>query len=273
MNNIKFTFIFLCISSVMFSCKNEIEKTTAVQKKEIKAESKFNIAENSLMCVYDLSDKTTAIVINMNDKEEPTKFDKIFEKIDFRNSISNDYYHATKESKNIYFVDTLGEYKLFKNIEFKNEIKKNVNAKYYVYGTKGFTEMKINDIVIGLDECKTSIIGLTIKNFDTQKNGNPIFCSNRLLKLEYKNDYNKIENLIEKYNNSKNYAYTDNVKTKVFANLDSIYFTYEDDFDWGKHPNKSKCLYPNRAILLLKKNNEIKTLWSDGLDLFGIACD
>ncbi len=133
--------------------------------------------------------------------------------------------------------------------------------------------MKINQVILGLDECKTNIIGLTIKNFDTLKNGKPILCSRKLLKLEYKNNYSKIETLIEKYNKSKNYDYTDNIRTKVFANIDSIYFTYDDDFAWRKHPNKSKCLYPTRAILLLKKNSEIETLWTEGLDLFGIACD
>ena len=133
--------------------------------------------------------------------------------------------------------------------------------------------MKINDVILGLDECKTNVIGLTIKNFDTLKNGKPILCSKKLLKLEYKNNYSKIETLIEKYNKSKNYDYTDKVRTKVFANIDSIYFTYDDDFEWGKHPNKSKCLFPTRAILLLNKNSEIETLWTEGLDLLGIACD
>ena len=93
------------------------------------------------------------------------------------------------------------------------------------------------------------------------------------MKLEYKNNYSEIETVIEKYNNSKNYDYTDNIKTKVFANLDSIYFTYNDDFVWGKYPKKSKCLFPTRAILLLNKNGEIEILWTEGLDLFGIPCD
>jgi hypothetical protein len=256
-----------------YSCQKEIKKTITVEKKEIKSEPKFNFDENIFMSVYDLSAKTTAIVININDTGKQTKFDKIFENIDLKNSISNDFYDNTKEYKNINFVDTLGEYKLIKNINLTNEIKKNVDSKYYIYGTKGYSEMKINAVILGLDECKTSIIGLTIKNFDTLKNGKPILCSRKLLKLEYKNNYNKIETLIEKYNKSKNSDYTDNIRTKVFANIDSIYFTYDDDFAWGKHPNKSKCLYPTRAILILKKNSEIETLWTQGLDLFGISCD
>lgn len=267
------TLYFFAIILLFYSCQKEIKKTITIGKKEIKPEPKFNFAENIFMSVYDLSEKTTAIIININDTEKQTKFDKIFENIDLKNSISNDFYHNTKGSKNINFVDTLGEYKLIKNINLINEIKKNVDAKYYIYGTKGYSEMKINDVILGLDECKTNIIGLTIKNFDTLKNGKPILCSRKLLKLEYKNNYSKIETLIEKYNKSKNYDYTDNVRTKVFANIDSIYFAYDDDFAWGKHPNKSKCLYPTRAILLLKKNSEIETLWTEGLDLFGIACD
>lgn len=269
----KKTLYFFGIIISLYSCQKEIKKTITVKKKEIKAEPKFNFSENIFMSVYGLSEKTTAIVININDTEKQTKFDKIFENIDLKNSIANDFYDNTKESKNIHFVDTLGEYKLIENINLTNEIKKHIDAKYYIYGTKGYSEMKINDVILGLDECKTNIIGLTIKNFDTLKNGKPILCSRKLLKLQYKNNYSEIETLIEKYNNSKNYDYTDNIKTKVFANIDSIYFTYNDDFVWGKLPNKSKCLYPTRAILLLKKNSEIETLWTEGLDLSGIACD
>jgi hypothetical protein len=264
---------FFVIILSFYSCQKEIKKTISVEEKEIKPEPYFNFAEDIFMSIYDLSEKTTAIIININDTEKQTKFDKIFENIDFKNSISNDFFNNTKDSKNINFVDTLGEYKLIKNSNLTNEIKKNVDEKYYVYGTKGYSEMKINDVVIGLDDCKTSIIGLTIKNFDTLKNGKPLLCSRKLLKLEYKNNYSKIETLIQKYYESKKYDYTDNIKTKVFANIDSIYFTYNDDFVWGKHPNNSKCLYPTRAIIRVNKNREIETLWTEGLDLFGIPCD
>jgi hypothetical protein len=269
----KKVFYLIAIILSMSSCKKESNKTTNVEKNQDNATLKLHFSENTFMSVYDLSDKTTAIVINLNETEKPTKFDELFEKIDLKNSISNDFYNNSKESKNISFVDTLKEYKLISNIILTKEIRKNVDAKYFIYGTKGYSEMKINDVVLGLDECKTNIIGLTIKNFDAIKNGNPLLCSNKLFKLEYKKNYNAIETLIEKYNKSKNYEYTDKIKTRVFANLDSIYFTYNDDFVWGKNPQKSKCLYPTRAIFLLKKNGEIETLWAEGLDLFGIGCD
>lgn len=265
--------LFFGIITVLYSCQKKIKKTITIEEKEVSLKPKFNIAENSFMPVYDLSETTTAIVININDTQTKTKFDKIFEDIDKENAISNDYFHSPSESENIIFEDTLGAYKLIKNINLTNEIKSNVDAKYYIYGTKGYSGMKINNIVLGLDECRTNIIGLTIKNFDTIKNGKPILCSKKLLKLEYNNDYSEIESIIENYNNAKKYDYTDNVKTKVFANIDSIYFTYDDDFIWKKKPSKSKCLYPTRAILVLTKNKKIKTLWTEGLDLFGIGCD
>ncbi len=257
----------------LYSCQKEIKITRTNEKKVILSEPKYNFNENSFLSVYNLSEITTAIVININDTEKQTKFDKIFEHIDIKNSISNDFYNNVKGCKNIKYVDTLNEYKLIENINLTTEIKRNVNEKYYVYGTKGYSEMKINDVIVGLDECKTNIIALTIKGFDEQKNGKPIMCSKKLLKLEYKSNYSKIEAFIEKYNKSKNYDYTDNVKTKVFANLDSIYFTYDDDFVWGKYSSKSNCLYPTRAIIRLNKNNGIETLWTEGLDLLGIACD
>ena len=255
------------------SCQKEVKKISTIKVKQEVTKPKFNIAENLFMSVYDLSEKTTSIVINLNDSETKTKFDKIFENLDFKDSITDDYFNNKHDSKNIDFVDTLGKYKLFKNLSLTKKIKKNVDIKYYIYGTKGFSEMKINEVIIGIDECKTNIIGLTIKNFDTIKNGKPILCSKKLLNLEYKNDYREIETIIEKYNISQKYDYTDNVKTKVFANLDSIYFTYDDDFDWGKNPNKSKCLYPTRSVILITKKGKIQTLWTEGLDLFGIPCD
>jgi hypothetical protein len=172
------------------------------------------------------------------------------------------------------YFDTLGKFKLIKNILLETEIKKVIKEKYFVYGTKGFSQMKVDEIICGLDECRTNIIAFTIKNYDTIKNGKPIICSNQLIKLNYGKKYSEIDKKIEKFKNKIGRDYTDNINTKVFANIGSTYFAYCDDFEWGKDPNKTKCEFPTRAIYKMEKNNEkVEEYWIDSLDLFGIPCD
>jgi hypothetical protein len=259
---------------LFFLSLNSCQKKNGNNVQSSAREKGSALNEKSLMPVYILSEKTTAIVINIFDTEKPTEFDKLFEKIDLKYSISNDYYHSKPDSlSNFKFFDTTGQYKLMRNLVLEREVKKIVSQKYYIYGTKGFSEMEINDVVFGLDECETNIIGLTIKNFDTVKNGKPIFCSKQILKLNYGKNYNKIEDLIEKFQTSVLNDYSDKIKTKVFANIDSIYFTFDDDFIWGIKPSSTKCLYPSRAIFSLNKNNNVNPIWLNSLDLFGISCD
>ena len=101
------------------------------------------------------------------------------------------------------FFDTLGAFKLIKNKLLETEIKKVIKDKYYIYGTKGFSQMKVVDIICGLDECRTNIIAFTIKNFDTIKNGKPIICSSQLLNLNYGKKYTEIEKKIKQFNNKR----------------------------------------------------------------------
>lgn len=107
----------------------------------------------------------------------------------------------------------------------------------------------------------------------TIKNGKPIFCSSTLLKLNYGKGYTTIENKIEVYKKSLKFDYFDKIPTTVFANFDSYYFCYTDDFLWGKYPKKSNCNFPERAIYTVNKNKPLHVYWGDGLDLFGIGCD
>jgi hypothetical protein len=171
--------------------------------------------------------------------------------------------------------DTLGNYKLIRNKTLESKIKKITDKSYYVYGTKGFSKITINNVVCGLDECRTNIIAFPIENFDTTKNGKPVLCSKQLLKINYQKSYFDIEKKIQEFDEkeSKNYDYKDDIKTKVFANIGDAYFAYNDDFIWGRNPEKSKCEFPGRTIYIVKKDKAIKKFWVDGLDLFGIPCD
>lgn len=270
--------ICLFLSLLLFSCnqKNEtIPKINIENKKSGPAEE--NEIDKTLFSVYELSKTTTAIVVNLNDENSYNGpvFDEIFNRIEAKDSLNNVLYKDPAKVQNFEYYDTSGTFTLIKNEKLEKEIKKIIDKSYYVYGTKGFSKETINDVVCAIDECRTNIIAFPIKKFDIAKNGKPVFCSRQLLKINYQKTYFDIEKKIREFDEeeSKNYDYKDNIKTKVFANIGDYYFTYNDDFNWGKYPEKNQCLFPTRTIYLVKKDKPIKKFWADGLDLFGIPCD
>lgn len=270
--------ISLFLSLLLLSCnqKNETIKKTSTENKKSDSLDKIDI-DKTLYCVYNLSKTTTAIVVNLNEENtyNGAKFNEIFNQVEAKDSLYNVLYRDTTKVQNFEYYDTLGSFRLIKNKTLENEIKKIVAKSYYVYGTKGFSKVTINDVVCGLDECRTNIIAFPIQEFDTAKNGQPVFCSSQMLKITYQNSYFEIEKKIREFDKkeSENYDYKDDIKTKIFANVGDAYFAYNDDFIWGKNPEKSKCKFPSRTIYIVKKNKPIKKFWVNGLDLFGIPCD
>lgn len=270
--------ISLFLSLLLLSCNQKNETISTISNENKKSHSlEKNEIDKTLFSIYDLSKTTTAIVVNLNDENSynGAKFDEIFNRIEAKDSLNNVLYRDTTKVQNFEYYDTLGSFKLIKNETLESEIKKIIDKSYYVYGTKGFSKQTINDVVCGIDECRTNIIAFPIQSFDIAKNGKPIFCSKQLLKINYQKSYFDIEKKIREFDEkeSKNDDYKDNIKTKVFANIGDYYFTYNDDFMWGKYPEKSQCQFPGRTIYIVKKDKPIKKFWFDGLDLFGIPCD
>lgn len=269
--------IFIILFSFFISCQDKMKKKTKILlKKTLEVDSKLEteVQNTTIYPVYNLTSHTNAIVITLFESEKNSKFQEIFEKINEKDSLEAAFYDPSfVKFKKLKYYDTLGIIKLIKSEKLKNEIRKISEPKYYVYGTKGFSEMKIDDVICRIDDCRETFIGLTIKDFDTIRNGRPILCSKKLLKLNYNKDYSKIEQKIQKMDDSIVYRYNDRIKTKVYANIGSLYFVYNDDFLWGKNQKKSKCQFPERRILSLQKNNSFKTLYVEGLDLYGARCD
>ena len=225
---------------------------------------------NSFLPVYELSKRTIAITVNLSETNELTVFDSIFQEISLTDSID---FSMFGPAINCSYYDTIGEYRLLKSDKLENRIRKILNKSYYIYGTKGVGKFKIKDIIFGVDECRTNILAFTIDPFDTLKYGQPLICSKQLFRLNYGRQYNDIERKISEYSLNQNADYKDNINTKVIANLGSIYFTYDDDFLWGKSPELSKCKFPGRTIFVLYENGLLVNLWNSSLDLFGIPCD
>ncbi|TPG45234.1 hypothetical protein [Flavobacterium pectinovorum] len=276
-----FIIIFIISFSLFISCKDKSAAKPRVLVKKAEDDTKdleLEILKDTLYPVYNLTGKTTAIVLTMFDTDSVSrsKFEKIYSKINDADSLESDFYkHPASPNRKFEYYDTLGIVQLIKSKKLEKEIKKIIAPKYYVYGTKGFAEMTVDEVVCRIDDCRENFIGLTIKNFDTAKNGKPLFCSTKPIKLNYGKNYFATQRKIQKIDDSIVYRYSDldSVKTKVFANIGPAYFIYNDDFLWGRNVKQSKCLFPGRRIIIQKKDNSFKTIYVQALDLFGMACD
>ena len=247
----------IILGVIFISSCNLKNEGTKVKTKENKVHTTI---KDSFLCAYELSPKTIAVAINFNEGEEHSFFDSLFSS------------NAIKIKKNK-VVDSSGQFIFMKDENLEKIIKKTLQKEIYIYGTKGVSlKNTISDVYYETDECKTNMIALVI-NFDARKYGHPLLYSNKIIDLKFGSNYKKIERKIEQFYNSEKSDYTDTVKTKVFANADSLYFTYNDDFKWGNSKIKTKCLFPARSIFALQKNGQVKRVWSNDLDLFGISCD
>ncbi len=220
--------------------------------------------------VYELSPRTTAFVVNFSDLGERHGFlDKIFDQLSQTDSIGK-MFEIPKGCK---LYDNSGAFKLIKSDKLEAAIKKYFDREFYVYGTKGYTKTKIKDIVYALDECRTNIFAFCLDRSSIRSIGHPVFCSDKLIDLTYAKDYSNIEQHIEKYNSQIPSDYSDSIKTKVLGNVGDLYFTYSDDFLWGRKHGKSKCKFPDRGIYWAETKSSVVNYWGEGLDLFGIPCD
>lgn len=237
------------------------------------------LKNTAVYSVYELSPKTTAIVINYGETNPATIFDKIFDKIEEQDSIkANWLYSQFDESipiKGVEIIDTTGVYSLLYNKKVESEMMSEMNHEFYIYGTKGFEILKPQKFVFGLDECKTNIFAFIIDKLDSNKSGVPIIASDKKLDVIYGKNYQGIERKINSYYNNIEADYQDNIPTKVYANIGNLYFTYTDDFKWRDTFNfdNTECFFPSRAIFRLEKDGTVTPIWEDSLDLFGIPCD
>jgi hypothetical protein len=77
----------------MFACKKEFKtKFKTEEIKKVTDTLNTDLIEKSFFSVYNLSKNTTAIVVNLNDSEQKTKFDKIFEFVESKDSLYNVLY-------------------------------------------------------------------------------------------------------------------------------------------------------------------------------------
>lgn len=238
-----------------------------------------DIDDVSIFSVYQLSAQTTAIVSNMDESAgEPSLFDEMFLSIEENDKLFEDYYNSVYDNKHpvhLTFKDTTGIFPLLYNKKVADNIKPLVTNSFFVYGTKGMENHVVEDVVFSLDECRTNFFAFTIGNFDQSKNGCPMMASDKELNLTYGKDYQEIEKKINDFYGSMELDYRDHIPVKVYAHMENLYFTYNDDFKWNSKDREEDpaCLFPDRAIFSLNDDGTLELFWYDGLDLYGIPCD
>lgn len=264
---------------MLISCQEKNKEVKTVSLKKVPEEvtkTELELKANTIYPVYNVAGNTNAIVITMFESDTISKFQEIYSRINERDSLEDGFYrHLSPKDTKFEYYDTTGIVQVIKSKNLEKEIRKIIEPKYYVYGTKGFAEMTVDEVICRIDDCRENFIGLTIKGFDTAKNGKPIFCSVKPLKINYGKNYFDIQRKIQKMDDSIHYRYGDEDKTKVkvYANIGSAYFAYNDDFLWGKNYDISKSKFPERRILIQQKNDSFKTIYVEGLDLHGYRCD
>lgn len=248
----------------------------SVKAREIDNNTSKNTAGYS---VYELSPQTTAIVINYAETDSATVFDQIFDKIEEQDSIKTNWLYSQYDEsipvKGVEIVDTSGVYSLLYNRKVDNQLRSQMDKEFYIYGTKGIEIHRPQRVLLGLDECRTNIFAFTIDKFDSDKNGKPLFASDKKIDMVFGKNYKGIEAKINDYYNNVESDYRDNIITKVYANAGNLYFTYTDDFKWRDtfSFDNTECFFPSRAVFRLEKDGSVTPIWEDSLDLFGIPCD
>jgi hypothetical protein len=224
--------------------------------------------------VYELSPKTTAVVISINNSGVRNSLDSLLEKFYPQKYTADNMYHCRScVPKKWKLFDTSGIYKLIKNDALEKEARKYLDTVFYVYGTDGYTRSRIKNIAVGLEECITNVFAFCLDNDSLRSIGHPVFCSTKFIPLNYGKNYKEVEKGLNSYFASMPGDYSDSLKTKIFGNVDDYYFGYHDDFIWGRNFSQSKCRFPDRGFWLIEKKKLLSGYVTGDLDLFGVECD
>lgn len=264
------TFLLLLIGC---NQKEEI-KTKPIKKQSPEIATQFDV-----LPAYSISDNIDAIVLELGNTGEEKLFqNQIYSQVEKEDSLyafSGDYSPPLKTINSTY-IDTVGQFNILRNEKLEKRIKEKLKPSYYVYGTKGYTKVNLGEAYFTVDECISNIIAVKLNNYDRNKYGNPLFCSEKPLNLVYGKDYSKELKAIHKFDKTVaakvDYSNKPNT-TKVFANNGSAYFAYEDSFKWSRDFSPSDINFPSRSIYTINKKGKADCIWGKCLDLFGIPCD
>jgi hypothetical protein len=207
--------------------------------------------------VYQLSSKCLGIAIELGDGGHYELTDKLVDE-------------NTGETDSE--IDTLGTYTLQKSLNLETAIFNNDTTRFFtIYCTKGKTMSQIKRVLYHSGEC-SAILVLELMPIDKDKYGEPLIASKQVIDFTYTtvNSFQKDLLVYAKYWQTQT-DYSDNVTPTQFAYNDTYFLVFYDNFKWYKGGDKD-CLFPTREIFK-KEGSNVKKVWTQGLDLFGIPCD
>jgi hypothetical protein len=207
--------------------------------------------------IYQLSSKCLGIAIELGDGGHYELTDKLVDK----NTGETDAE-----------IDTLGTYTLQKSLNLERAIFNNDTTRFFtIYCTKGKTMSQIKRVLYHSGEC-SAILVLELMPIDKDKYGEPLIASKQVIDFTYTtvNSFQKDLLVYAKYWQTKT-DYSDNTPPVQFAYNDTYFLVFYDNFKWYERDDKD-CLFPTREIFK-KEGNNVKKVWTQGLDLFGIPCD
>lgn len=269
----KISFLLVLSFLALLSC-NSNEKTNPVKpatKQSTKTDYEFNGFP-----AYSISKDIDAIVFELgNEDEKDLFFNEIFTEVEKEDTLF-EYSDNPIRLINSTYIDTSGQFNIFRSEKLEKRIKEKLKPSYYVYGTKGFTKANLGDVYFTVDECLSNIIAVKLNNYDRKKYGNALFCSEKPLNLIYGKGYGNIEKIIHGHEKElclkADYCNKPNC-SKVIANIGSNYFTYEDDFNWKIDFDRDDINFPSRVIYNIDEKGRVNSVWGKCLDLLGIPCD
>jgi hypothetical protein len=265
-------FIVLALFPLFLSCEKEkaISPENAVQKIDSSTthEVEYQLDENSIFGVYQLTDKDIAICIPVQFGNQDLPLSKKYEDFLVKDSVPWIY---NREMKDYKYYDTLSVDRLIYNKRFEDAFKKEMKDSYFVYGTKASQLCKVKRIVFKSDECGNDYIAY-ILNVDKNLTGDPLIASEKEIPLKYDKNYSmqnlSIKKAASKESTENNYGHG-KYDPIVFANYNNLYF---DDFKWHNKDSGSEVQFPERAVFEMDSKGKINLLWSSEMDLLGLPC-
>ncbi|MBO9617555.1 MAG: hypothetical protein J7539_00855 [Niabella sp.] len=269
-------------TALMYSCRSGSSNTEDKKQKTAAATGALKI-DTTIFAVYNLSPRIIGIAIELNNFP-PNAIDSAFNAIAFRDSAVLFTSRPDAAPPGLYkpcpdcvVIDTTGPYIIEKNKELEKAIRQKIPSELYLYGTNGIKKVHYHEVLYAIDECMSNIIILTFTPEDTTGIGNPLLASYQQLPVHYNKNYQKIDNRIARWLKTQpdDYPNMNYVPTKTFADLDSLYLAYTDNFTMTDRDKSNDRMYffPSRTIFKKVTNDSLAVFWGAGLDLFGIPCD
>lgn len=225
---------------------------------------------NTYFQVYNFSDTVMGLTVELSytHSEENTFIDSVFDQILTTDSIRDVIF---QQVSSCIPIDTNGQFRFYRNIKLENKLLADIGKTFFVYCTKGMVQREIKDVVFALNECASNIVVFRFDKIDTNLYGQPIFCSKTKMNLTFENS-SDIHNIIEAFHQTQQYDYADSIKSVSYAHLDSLYFAYNDNFNWNKPNDVVDNYFPGRSVYVLRNDKKIYPKWALSLDLLGIPC-